>query len=145
MAVRAAAGVVESAVLALIPAIVIPAASLAVGQAYPVWEAAKFFGLLIAAGTVFFSAGFFWSSVVPNDYAAAGMGLVSLYLVFTAQEYVYRWFPAFRMSDLLSGAEYVNRATGFLEGCSWVGVAVSLGVAAALFAGATEIMECRDM
>jgi ABC-2 type transport system permease protein len=145
MATRAAVGAVESGILALVPAIAIPAASLWIGRTYPVAEALKFSGLMMAAGLVFFATGFFWSSVLPSDYAAAGMGALSLYLTFTAQDYLYRWLPAFGMSRLLSGAEYVNRATGFLQSCDWSGVAASLAAALALFLAATQIMQLRDL
>ena len=144
MAARAAVAAAEAAGLALVPVIVIPIASRFTGRSYPPWEAARFSVLLLAAGLVFLGVGLFCSSLLPSDYGAAALGVLCLYFTFTAQDYLYRWFPTFRMSDLLGGGEYVNRATGFLEGCPWQGTLASLGVAAALFWAATLLTEHRD-
>jgi hypothetical protein len=59
------------------------------------------------------------------------VGLFSIYLIFTSQDYLYRWLPYFSMSSLLSGADVVDRSTGFLGAFPWPGVLKSL-VAAVL-------------
>jgi ABC-type transport system involved in multi-copper enzyme maturation permease subunit len=144
LGVRAALGVFESAVLALIPVVVIPVAARIIGHSYPPWEALKFSTLLLTAGIVFFCLGFFFSSLLPGEFSAAAMGGLSVYFVFTAQDYLYRWLPYFRMSNLLGGGDLVNRATGFLDGWPWGGMLKSMAVAAILFWCATEVEARRD-
>ncbi len=132
LAVRTATGVMQSAALAAIPAVVIPVAARIVGRSYPLWEAFKYSSLLFAIGIVFLGVGLLWSSILSGQIAAAAIGLASLYFIFTAYDYLYRWFPYFSMSGLISGADHVNRATGFLNGWPLSSTLISLGVTAAL-------------
>jgi ABC-2 type transport system permease protein len=144
MAARATVGIVESAVLAAIPVIVIPLTASFVGRSYPVWEALKYSTLLFAMGIVFFCVGLLYSSILPGEFAAAAVGLVSLYFVFTAYDYLYRWFPYFNMNALLSGADFVDRSSGFLHGWPWPATLTCLAVAASLYIGATRVTEHLD-
>lgn len=147
--VRAALGVIEAAVLALIPVVVIPVVSRIVGHSYPMWEALKFSGLLFTAGTVFFFTGIFWASLLAGEFSAIAIGGVSVFLVFTAQDYLYRLIPSFtvpyfNMNAFLNGYDVVNRATGFLDGWPWAGVLKSACASAVLFWISMEIVERRD-
>lgn len=144
MAVRATVGIVESAVLAAIPVVVIPLMASLVGRSYPVWEALKYSALLFAMGVVFFCAGLLYSSILPGELAAAAVGLVSLYFAFTAYDYLYRWFPYFSMSGLLSGADFVDRSSGFLDGWPWLATLICLAVAASFYIGATHATKHLD-
>src|SRR5262249_10298616 len=144
--VRMAVGLLQTATVALIPALVISLASPLIGHSYSLWEALKFSGLLFIAGSVFFFVGIFWSSLLAGEFSAVLAGGVSVLLVFTAQDYLYRWipsfnFPYFNMAAFLSGYDYVNRTTGFLMGWPWRGVVVSLCTGAVLFFSSTEIVE----
>ena len=104
----------EAAVLAVIPVVVIPIAATIVGRSYPALEALKLSGLLLCAGIVFFFLGVLYSSLLEGEFASVIVGLFSIYLIFTSQDYLYRWLPYFSMGRLLSGADVVDRSTGFL-------------------------------
>jgi ABC-type transport system involved in multi-copper enzyme maturation permease subunit len=147
--VRAVLGLLQAAFLALIPVFVIPLAAPFVGQSYSAWEALKFSGLLLLAGTVFFSCGIFWSSLLGGEFSAISVAGISALLTFTAQDYFYRWIPSFRlpyfnMSAFLSGYDFLNRTTGFLEGWPWAGIVKSAGAATVLLWAAIAIIEHRD-
>jgi L-lactate permease len=137
-------GLSEAAVLAIIPVIVIPIAARIVGRTYPALEALKLSGLLLVAGAVFFALGVFYSSLLGGEFASMIAGLFSIYLIFTSQEYLYRWLPYFSMSSLLSGADVVDRATGFLAAFPWPGVLKSLVAAALLYVIAREVTAHND-
>jgi ABC-2 type transport system permease protein len=141
---RAIIGLGEASVLAVIPVIAIPIAARMVGRTYPPFEALKLSGLLLAAGIVFFFLGVFYSSLLEGEFASMIAGLFSIYLIFTAQDYLYRWAPYFSMSNFLSGADVVDRATGFLTAIPWPGVLKSLAAAALLYVSAREITAHRD-
>jgi ABC-2 type transport system permease protein len=141
---RTVVGVCEAAALALIPAVVIPLAARATGRSYPFVEAVKLSVLLAAAGIVFFCLGLFYSSLLSGDFGPIVVGLLTIYLIFTAQDYLYRWLPYFSMHSLLSGADVVDRKTGFLATFPWPGMLKSLAVAVLLFSGARRITAYRD-
>lgn len=149
MQVRAALGLTQAAVLALIPVLVIPLAARFIGQSYSAWEAFKFSGLLFAAGIVFFFFGVLWSSLLGGEFAAIAVASVSAFLAFTAQDYLYRWipsfqFPYFNLNAFLGGYELLNRATGLLDGWPWPGIVKSVCAAGVLFWSSTAIVERRD-
>lgn len=141
---RAAIGVAQAAALAMIPAAVIPVAAWGTGRSYPPVEALKLSMLLAGAGLVFFCLGLFYSSLLGGEFAAMIAGLMTIYLAFTAQDYLFRCLPYFSMSALLSGADVVDRATGFLAAFPWTGIAKSLGAAVLLYIGAREVTAYRD-
>ena len=144
VAVRAAMGAAEAALLALIPVVVIPVTARVIGRSYPPSEALKFSALILLAGIVFFFVGLFCSAFLQNEFAAASIGGVSLYAFFTAGQYLDRWFPPFNMGRFLSGFEFVDLTTGYLNGWPWLGMLWSLAVAVLLFWCATEITERVD-
>jgi ABC-2 type transport system permease protein len=144
LAARAIIGLGEAAVLAAIPVIAIPIAARMAGRTYPAFEALKLSGLLLAAGIVFFFLGVFYSSLLGGEFASMIAGLFSIYLIFTSQDYLYRWLPYFSMSNFLSGADVVDRATGFLTAVPWPGVLKSLAAAVLLYVSAREITAHRD-
>jgi hypothetical protein len=88
-------------------------------------------GVFLGAGIGFFFRGVFYSSLVEGEFTSMVAGLFSIYLIFTSQDFLYRWLPYFSMGRLLSGADVVDRATGFVTAFPWSGVLKSL-VAAAL-------------
>jgi ABC-2 type transport system permease protein len=144
MAVRAAIGITEAAILAFVPVIVIPVTAAATGRSYPPLQALNFSMLMLSSGIVFVFAGIFYSSLLPSDFAAVGLGGISLYFVFNAQNYLYSWFPHFNMSRLLSGFEFIDLRTGFLTAWPWSGILGSVAIAGALFWSAVELIQRRD-
>jgi hypothetical protein len=144
MDVRAAFGALEAALLAIIPVAVIPIAARLVGRSYPPLEALKLSALLVCSGIVFFCLGLFFSSLFSGEFTSMAAGLLAIYLIFTSQDYLYRWLPYFSMSGLMSGQDFVDRSTGFLAACPWINVLKSLGAAALLYVSAREIMLRKD-
>jgi len=147
--IRSALGLIQAAVLALIPVLVIPVAASIVGYSYSAWEALKFSGLLFMAGVVFFFGSIFWSSLLSGEFSAIAISGISSLAAFTAQDYFYRWIPSFRfpyfnLSAFLGGYDLLNHATGFLEGWPWLGVVKSICAAAVLFWCSIVIVEHRD-
>ncbi len=149
MQVRATLGLLQAAILALVPVLIVPLAARIVGHSYPVWEAFKFSGLLFAAGIVFFFGAVFWSSLLGGEFSAIAVSGISVLFAFTAQDYLYRWIPSFRfsyfnMSAFLGGYELLDRTTGLLDGWPWTGIVKSLCAAGLLFWTSTTIIERRD-
>lgn len=147
--VRVTLGLIQSLTVALIPVLVIPLASSFIGQSYSVWEALKFSGLLFAAGSFFFFVGVFWSSLLAGEFYALLAGSVSILLVFTVQDYLYRWIPAFNfpyfnMHGFLAGVEHVDRASGLLTGWPWRGILNSAAVSTAVCYAAVRVVKRRD-
>ncbi len=78
VSVRAAMGLLEVAVLAFLPALVIPALSPFVGQVYP-WSQALQFSLLWTAGGAFlFAIGFLASILFGGEYTAPVIAIVAM-------------------------------------------------------------------
>jgi ABC-type transport system involved in multi-copper enzyme maturation permease subunit len=70
IAVRAAVGVAELALLALLPALIIPALSPFVGESYPFTQALHFSVLWAGCGTVVLGTAFFLSTLLAGEYSA---------------------------------------------------------------------------
>ena len=144
ISVRAVLGIVQAALLALVPVIVIPIAAAVVGRSYPPLEALKFSMLLVVAGIMFLFLSVLYSSLLPGDFAAVGLGAVSLYFAFNVHNYLYGWFPHFNLGRLLSGFDFIDLRTGFLTGWPWAGILVSLFLAGGLFCASVELTRRRD-
>jgi ABC-2 type transport system permease protein len=144
MNVRTVIGVCQATVLAVIPAILIPIGARVIGRSYPPLEALKFSILLATAGLVFFCLGLFYSALLEGEFTSIVVGLLTIYLIFTAQDYLYRWLPYFSVQGLLSGADVVDRTTGFLSTFPWTGMLKSFAAAVLLYSAAREITVYRD-
>jgi ABC-type transport system involved in multi-copper enzyme maturation permease subunit len=69
---RAAVGVLELAVFAVVPAAIVPTLSpVLVHQSYPATQCLHFAVLFMSWGVVWFGAGFLWSILFTGDYTAA--------------------------------------------------------------------------
>lgn len=78
-AVQVAVSVLESAILALLPVGLIPAASRMVQQSYPVSEAIRFSVLWFGCGLVILAAAFCYSVVLPGEYGAPGAAIATVF------------------------------------------------------------------
>lgn len=76
--VRAATGCLQVAVLALLPALVIPLPSPFAGEAYPFARALQFSVLWTGAGVAIFALAFFFSNVLPGTYSPAIASIAGL-------------------------------------------------------------------
>jgi ABC-type transport system involved in multi-copper enzyme maturation permease subunit len=85
-------GVVELAVLALIPAILIPGLSTLIHLSYPFWIGLHFSVLWFFGGLILFAMSFFLSVVMPGEYTAP----VVCYLALMVHTFVAAWRPLVR-------------------------------------------------
>jgi len=127
---RVATGLAQLALLAFVPALVIPLLSPVVGQTFTVASAAIHGACLFVAWTVFFSLALLLSTVVSGVWVPALIALCTA-LVLAALDQLAggpAWYSIF---SVMSGENYFR--TGALP---WTGLAVSAVAAAAmLYAG----------
>jgi len=82
-------GLTEIAILAFLPALLIPAVSPLVHQSYPFSQALQFSVLWFVCGTVIFATAFFLSVVLAGEFTAPLVCLIALFL----QNAVAIWRP----------------------------------------------------
>jgi ABC-type transport system involved in multi-copper enzyme maturation permease subunit len=80
LATRALAGLAEVVVLALLPALLMPGLSAAVGQVYPWSQSLSFFVLWVAIGWAVFVTAFLASCLLENDYSALTAAILAFYI-----------------------------------------------------------------
>ncbi len=145
---RAAVALGEVAVLAIIPAIVVPWMSSRIGHAYPVADAVRFAGLFIATGAVWVSAGIFWSTVTTAELTGAVAAILTpaMYAAAVTGTGIRRW-PVANIFYVMNGAHlpYVDSATRlFTGGVPWPAMFVLAMVAAALLAASAVALARSD-
>lgn len=86
LGVRAATGLAELFVLALVPALMIPALSPVIGQSYSVADALVHAICLFVAGAAFFSLAFLLSTVFSDVWRPALIAIAVAYLLFFAEQ-----------------------------------------------------------
>ena len=135
--VRAATGLAEWFILALIPSLLIPALSPAIGESYSVGAALAHGICLFLAGGAFFSLALFLSTLFNDIWrpllltlAVAGLLVVIEQVTPLAGKGIF---------GVMSGETFFR--TGALP---WAGLLVSAAASAALFYGASVILERRD-
>ncbi len=89
-----AVGLLELAVLALLPALIVPAISPLVHQSYPVSQALHFSALWFVCGAEIFATAFLFSVVLSGEYTAP----VACYIVFFVQDFVFGSQPLVRFT-----------------------------------------------
>jgi hypothetical protein len=128
--VRAATGLAELLVLAIVPSLVIPLLSPAVGQHYAV-SAVVVQGLcLFVAGAAFFSLALLLSTVFPDLWSPLLITVVVAVAV-GMSELLLRGGGHYGVFGLMSAADYYH--TGHLP---WGGLLVSAATSAAILSGA---------
>lgn len=104
-AVRVATGWVQVALLALLPALLIPFLSPFVGQAYPFARALQFSVLWTGCGTVIFALTFFFSTVLSGAYSPAIASVTTLIVGSVLAELpLLEGHPAFDLLGTMHGA-----------------------------------------
>lgn len=138
LGVRAAVGALELLVLALVPSLVVPALSPAIGQSYPVADALLYGLTAFSGGLVFYCFSLLLSTVFAEQLkpvvvglgVAFGLSLVALVSRTLADHSVY---------GVMSGEKY------FREGAlPWAGLAACVALSAAMFLAALRTLERRD-
>lgn len=137
---RAAIGVLELAALALVPVIVVPAASWLVGERYPWSQAVGYAALWLGVGSVGFAVSFTISVIVRSDYVALAVAVLTMRLVPSAVALIpglERWRPLDVMSG--RGQSYFDPATAMLTCVPWSVAAAALVAACALITIAVQL------
>ncbi|GFZ93053.1 hypothetical protein [Dyella caseinilytica] len=149
-AVRAAVGCAQVAILALLPALLIPLLSPFVGEAYPLPRALQFSVLWAGCGMVVFALTFFFSVVLPGAYSpaiASVAGLTACSMV--ARLPLFEHQPAFNLLETMHG----ERLSTIHGGASlatiaaplpWLPLGVYALVALCLVGAASAVMARRD-
>ncbi len=147
VSIRAAIGLMEIAVLAFLPALVIPALSPFVGQAYPCSQALQF-GLLWSAGGAFlFAIGFLASIVFAGQSTAPVVAIVAMlsYSALADLPFVERYIVD--IHDLMSGAGmyYFQPRVYLLVGpLPWMALSLIMVVVCSSVALAARIAQQQD-
>lgn len=136
--VRAALGALETAVLALVPSLVIPAISPLIGQSY--WRVDLLLHplFLVGGGMVFFSFTFLLSTVFTDQLKpiVIAVGLAAFLGVLWM---AIRDLAPYSLFKVMSAESYFYR--GVLP---WKGLIISLAMSAAMFYASFRIVERRD-
>jgi len=137
---RAAIGVLELAALALVPVVVVPAASWLVGERYPWSQAVGFAVLWLGVGSVGFAVSFAISVIVRSDYVALAVAVLTMRLVPSAVALI-PGLEGWRPLDVMSGRgqSYFDPATAMLTCVPWPVAAVALVAACALITIAVQL------
>jgi ABC-2 type transport system permease protein len=138
LAVRAAAGLGEMLVVALAAALLLPLLSPTVGERYALVDALAHAICLFAAGAVFFSLALLLSTSFEDPWRPLLIALATA-AVLAMCEMVFRAMEPYSVFTVMSGDVYFR--TGRLP---WLGIAASLGAAAAMFSLATVNLARRD-
>ena len=138
LAVRAAMGAGELAVLALAPSLLIPVLSLLVGKTYGAGEALVYVMMTVAGGMVFYAFSILLSTIFSDKIKPIVIGLAAVF-VLEMVSLLFKKFAPYSVTQIMSGASYFR--TGELP---VAGLAASLGVAALMFYLSLRIVERRD-
>jgi ABC-2 type transport system permease protein len=136
IAVRVGAGLAELLVLALLPSLLIPLMSPAIGEAYPVRLALVHGMCLFIAGTAFFSLTLLLSTVFTDFWRPLLLACTVAVVLGVVEQALWPPYGIFR---LMSGEMYFR--TGRLP---WAGLMTSFAVSIALLYGASINFMQRD-
>src|SRR5262249_15556635 len=136
--VRAATGLAELLALALIPSLLVPLLSPAIGETYGIGSALIHGTCLFIAGTVFFSLAFLLSTVFSDIWRPLLIAL-SVAVVLALGGQVLRDLSRYSIFRVMSAEGYFR--TGELP---WMGLFGSAAASAAMLYGAATNIARRD-
>jgi ABC-2 type transport system permease protein len=136
--VRAATGLGELLVLAIVPTLVLPLLSPLVGQTYGVGDAVVHGACLFIRGAVFFSLAFLLSTVFADVWRPALIAVCALAAVGFVEQVFHDALPT-AWFHVMSAESYFRGG-----GVPWPGLIVSALVSTAMLYGAVENISRRD-
>jgi ABC-type transport system involved in multi-copper enzyme maturation permease subunit len=141
--IRAAMASVESIVLGLASALLIPALSALVGEAYPFPQALAFGAWMSTAGLVILAFGLLISELFEGEFTAPVVGLGSLTVILLGYRgHVLRGWNVF---DVMSASASINPQTQLLTGTfHWLDLAACLLFSIVLLFAAGAVVKTRD-
>ena len=142
--VRAGVGVLEIAMLAVVPWVVNLAISLYRQTPFSISQAGWCTVLLVAGGMVYFAQAILVSSIVEGEYTAAGISFGVVILSFVLA-HNYEWLKKLNLFPLITGADSIDRQTFLFSGAlPWSTIFSSFTVAALMVLASVVITERRD-
>ncbi len=137
LGVRAAAGLSELFVLAVVPSLVIPLLAPAIGQSYSVGSALIHSACLFVAVSVFFSLAFLLSTMFSDAWRPLLLALVAAFALALLDQ-LFR-SPAYSLFRVMSGESYFRGGQ-----LPWGGLLASAAASALLLGGAAMNFARRD-
>jgi len=137
--VRALVGLGELLALAVLPTLLVPVLSPAVGQSYQVGEALVHAVCLFVAGTVFFSLAFLLSTAFADVWRPLLLSLAVAVALASVEQLFFHPLSIHGIFGLMSGDTYFR--TG---GLPWLGLLASAAASAAMLWLATISISRRD-
>ena len=147
---RAAMGMAQVSVLAMLPALIIPLTSAYVGESYPLMRALQFSMLWADCGAVVFALAFLFSIVLPGAYTPSIASVAALYLYsILADLPLLERYPALDLMSTRHGAQLSifhgeASSTALLSPLPWQTLALYALIALCLMGAAGAIMARRD-
>jgi ABC-2 type transport system permease protein len=138
LTVRAATGLAELLILAVVPSLVIPLLSPGVGQSYAIGDALVHALCLFVAGAVFFSLSFLLSTVFSDVWRPLLLALFAAGLLALAEQFV-DGLSRYSVIGAMNGESYFRGG-----GLPWPGLFVSVALSAAMLYGAVVNLARRD-
>jgi ABC-type transport system involved in multi-copper enzyme maturation permease subunit len=143
-----ALGTVELAVLALLPAVLVPSLCSVAHQSFPLSEALHFSVLWFACGLVIYSSSFFLAVVTYGEYTAP----IACYLLLMIHTVAAQWHPLrpYRLNLMWRMGEFRtmqwDQSHMFLlpPPLSWTALFVIALISVALFATAARVTDRQD-
>lgn len=131
---RAVIGYCGVLAIAAVPVLIVPLASLYIGQSYPVWQTVGFFALWATCGAIFYGFTFLLAHRIEGDYIAVLLAVPSLMLYSLLLNLP--WLARLRMLnifDILNGEDmsFFNEGQHLLIApLPWLAFVIMVGVSA---------------
>jgi ABC-type transport system involved in multi-copper enzyme maturation permease subunit len=141
--IRAAMATAEAIVLGLTAALLIPALSAVVGEAYPFSQALGFGAWMSGAGLVILAFGLLISEIFEREFSAAVVGLCSLTVIFLG--YRGHMLSGWNVFDVMSATASINPQTQLLtDTFHWLDPGACLLLSLVLLFTAGAVVKTRD-
>jgi ABC-2 type transport system permease protein len=138
LGVRAATGLTELLVLALVPSLLLPLLSPAIGQTYGIGDAVIHGACLFIAGTVFFSLAFLLSTVFSGLWPPM-LIVLCVATVLGLFDLAFRGLSPYSLFQIMSAESYFRGGR-----LPWLGLLVSAAASAAMLYGAVINLARQD-
>jgi ABC-2 type transport system permease protein len=143
---RGVVGLLEVAIISLLPALLVPTLSLLTRETYPFSQALQFSLLWMVCGSAFFSIAFVSSVVLGGEFTAPVVSIVFvlLYSLLVNLPIVEQYVPD--LHDLMSGVDmpYFRADISILTGLPWLTMTVISLLVFCLIMLASQITQHQD-
>jgi hypothetical protein len=141
--IRATTAFVQSIILGLTSALLVPVLSALVGEAYPFFQALGFGMWMSGAGLVVLAFGLLISEIFEGEFTAPALGLCSLTTIFLS--YRGHVLHGWNVFDAMSATASINPQTQLLTGTfHWIDIVACVLLSLSLLFSASAIVKTRD-